>query len=511
VQLTYPDDYYAAGTCDRNLMLDRMVFDPPTACTPTTCAAQGKNCGSISDGCGGTLSCGSCTSPQTCGGGASANVCGAASTAAYPPDQIGLSAVPVKSMPMPAYLQPTVDPTFGDVVTRVSDQAAFGTTNQLLSHQYAKVQVWNADESLIMLSGQNNNTSYLLDGKTGAYLRTVHEPGELLAPRWSNVNPNNRYVVLHSTISGCNNSNQFAVWHPLTDTSSTPTFTVVHTFSQFDGCANMSFGLEEGNFSNDDSVGAVIGFSQSRSSWGVTSFRMTNVNTSLPSVTEIATHWLGSEGGTTSNWIASAWNNVGVTPKGDGVVLQWNAVGSALNQGIEWHSLDFSTTKHIADNGGTHFDLGLDGNGNEMLVYVAHGYGAVGSPFIAAAPLNAQGPAGVPINLLTVSSSPMSTQVHVSCRNQFKRPGWCYVSDGGNVPTLPVGYQQMYALKLDASQTVEVYGVDHASDVQSCTSCKTNQFTARAVPSHDGTRLLFASDWGGGASAPTYDYLLRWR
>ncbi|HSQ67924.1 MAG TPA: hypothetical protein VLM85_32160 [Polyangiaceae bacterium] len=47
-------------------------------CTPTTCAAQGKNCGTIGDGCGGTLSCGTCTSPQTCGGGGTPNVCGAA-------------------------------------------------------------------------------------------------------------------------------------------------------------------------------------------------------------------------------------------------------------------------------------------------------------------------------------------------------------------------------------------------------------------------------------------------
>jgi peptidoglycan/xylan/chitin deacetylase (PgdA/CDA1 family) len=42
------------------------------SCTPTTCSAQGKNCGSISDGCGGTLNCGACASGQTC---SSANVC----------------------------------------------------------------------------------------------------------------------------------------------------------------------------------------------------------------------------------------------------------------------------------------------------------------------------------------------------------------------------------------------------------------------------------------------------
>jgi hypothetical protein len=56
------------------------VCGATSSCTPTTCAAQGKNCGSISDGCGGALTCGSCTSPQTCGGGGAANVCGGGSS-----------------------------------------------------------------------------------------------------------------------------------------------------------------------------------------------------------------------------------------------------------------------------------------------------------------------------------------------------------------------------------------------------------------------------------------------
>jgi hypothetical protein len=46
------------------------------ACSPTTCAAQGKNCGNISDGCGGTLTCGACGEAQTCGGSGVPNVCG---------------------------------------------------------------------------------------------------------------------------------------------------------------------------------------------------------------------------------------------------------------------------------------------------------------------------------------------------------------------------------------------------------------------------------------------------
>lgn len=49
------------------------LYDDSTGpCTPTTCAAQGRVCGAISDGCGGTLRCGTCPSGQSC---SDANVC----------------------------------------------------------------------------------------------------------------------------------------------------------------------------------------------------------------------------------------------------------------------------------------------------------------------------------------------------------------------------------------------------------------------------------------------------
>ena len=38
-----------------------------TNCIATTCAGQAANCGTISDGCGGTLDCGTCMDPQVCG------------------------------------------------------------------------------------------------------------------------------------------------------------------------------------------------------------------------------------------------------------------------------------------------------------------------------------------------------------------------------------------------------------------------------------------------------------
>lgn len=39
-----------------------------SSCTPTTCATLGANCGTASDGCGGTLACGTCSGGQTCNG-----------------------------------------------------------------------------------------------------------------------------------------------------------------------------------------------------------------------------------------------------------------------------------------------------------------------------------------------------------------------------------------------------------------------------------------------------------
>jgi N-acetylneuraminic acid mutarotase len=48
----------------------------PAACVPKTCAQLGANCGAVSDGCGGLLSCGSCNWPQTCGGAGTPSVCG---------------------------------------------------------------------------------------------------------------------------------------------------------------------------------------------------------------------------------------------------------------------------------------------------------------------------------------------------------------------------------------------------------------------------------------------------
>lgn len=72
-----------AGVCS--------VAPPPPTCTPTTCAAMGATCGTIGDGCGGTLVCGTCGAGLSCGGSGVPNQCGAAACVPKTCAQLGAS------------------------------------------------------------------------------------------------------------------------------------------------------------------------------------------------------------------------------------------------------------------------------------------------------------------------------------------------------------------------------------------------------------------------------------
>jgi hypothetical protein len=83
-QYSFPTECPGGGFSPQEFMLAQSLFDlagcvstlTVPSCTPLTCAALGVNCGSPGDGCGGTLSCGTCTAPATCGGGGVTNTCG---------------------------------------------------------------------------------------------------------------------------------------------------------------------------------------------------------------------------------------------------------------------------------------------------------------------------------------------------------------------------------------------------------------------------------------------------
>ena len=69
----------AGGATDGETTWDRElpdVADAAQECVPKTCAELEANCGSIGDGCGGSLTCGTCKDPYKCGAGGTAHQCG---------------------------------------------------------------------------------------------------------------------------------------------------------------------------------------------------------------------------------------------------------------------------------------------------------------------------------------------------------------------------------------------------------------------------------------------------
>jgi hypothetical protein len=82
----FPSECDATGLTAQEKILEYMIWDlascvpgPPTppTCTPITCADQNISCGPAGDGCGNEItSCGMCTPPQTCGGGGVSGQCG---------------------------------------------------------------------------------------------------------------------------------------------------------------------------------------------------------------------------------------------------------------------------------------------------------------------------------------------------------------------------------------------------------------------------------------------------
>ena len=64
------------GACDSSLVCSSGVCIPGAGCVRLTCTtATGRYCGTIGDGCGGTLPCGDCPAGSTCGGAGVANTC----------------------------------------------------------------------------------------------------------------------------------------------------------------------------------------------------------------------------------------------------------------------------------------------------------------------------------------------------------------------------------------------------------------------------------------------------
>jgi len=359
----------------------------------------------------------------------------------------------------PEYLESFTESLFGHTITRISDSEVFGTTNKNLRHHYALTQPWNSDGSLILLAGY---PAAVLDGDTYELLYWSDIPSG--SPKWSNTQPNIIYGV---------SENRF-VSHDVT----TNKRTILHTFSQFH---NIEFGYNKGNQSFNDRYVALIGENGDE----VTLITYDILEDKVMGILD-----LGDLSNRDLAWFS-------ITPTGNYAMLAWRNDGKGQYEGYKRFDLDLSNETHFYDYT-AHGDMGFDANGNEVLV-------KFGDESIR--------PDDYYINLIQIDNLDIrplfywtreehgSSGIwggHISLRNT-DRPGWAYVTESCCTDH-PVAPREIFAIKLDGSNTIERFAKHHSDN---------NKYghSPMGVPNRDGTRVMFASNWDnafGGENAPSY-------
>jgi len=155
---------------------------------------------------------------------------------------------------------------------------------------------------------------------------------------------------------------------------------------------------------------------------------------------------------------------ISISPSGNYILINEHKSGEDGKMYLYNRNLEMIRT---LANYSQHGDICYDQNGNEMYVQLLWGGRGIFGFILNNSPQYQE-----PIKLLDSNYG----GGHVSCRN-YKRKGWAYVS------TKQDGYRDVFALKLDGSKKVQRFAKTHTGSY------------SMAVPSPDGTRVLFRSDF----------------
>jgi hypothetical protein len=402
----------------------------------------------------------------------------------YPAD-ITVSAQPAEiSLSIPAYLTPTAIPGLDTQIIRISDQATFTGGHQFYRHRYSKTQPWNSNETLIKLDMADSRVA-ILNGTTYELLATLSLNSD---PVWSETNP----MVLYGVGNG-----GLLIERTLGGTVAAPTIGTTRTVVTVGGgtWGATYLGVGEGHLSADGRYVVLLGAVGADIHLAVVD---------IVGETVVDTINLGAlTPGSGIDWAA-------ISPSGTYVLVGYNG---ASGQRFEVYDAATLTLQRTIDPTGTgtqglaHADMGYDSAGNECVV-VMNTDNTSGN-YIAFLSYRLDTGAST-VQLLATH---MASNYHISCRNTG-RPGWAYIgtyADPGNDDTKFL-YKEIFALKLDGTGTIERFSQhfrhETPTDNVAVFGTLNYQRQAQAVPNRTGTKVMFASDWGDGAStAIVYAYV----
>jgi hypothetical protein len=375
------------------------------------------------------------------------------------------------TVPKPSYLGSYTDPLFGTKVTRITGDVGTAIPNipgstwgNISRAGYETRPAWNADQSILLLEyGDPAHTNLFLNGNTYQPLFEKTPPGNEF--RWDPIQANMMDYVRNGAVS---NTTEFGLWNVMTGVR-----TVQLTIPGYTNC-NMS---GDGNWSSDGSMAAVYGTRVSDGKQVVFAANL-STGTKYPDID------LAAQGMSVSDGVIS------ISPKGDLIVLN-GTVGSNTDY-TRVFNLQGNPVVSFSQYGlPSHYDLSVDANGNEVAVGVAK-TASSGVPY------------GVVVmrDLQTGTITPLDTgkySVIVSTRNQ-DLPGWAFVNNTGSTNPSPYT-DEIDVMKLDGSKTVARLASAHNYSVD-----YNNQ--GFVVPSPDGLRFVFSSDWGNTSGRPVQTYVV---
>jgi len=407
------------------------------------------------------------------------------------------------SVPKPGYLAPVVLAPFGTTVTRVvgdpGTAIAFasgtGTWGSDARHHYSKDQPWSADGTLLALQNRNGGTPDLvfLDGAT--YQPKFGRCGGLSGDdRWhpSPAHPHERIAVPGSEL----------MWVDMVTCTKTRSWTLPFSVS--------GFGSGEGNPSFDGRYAAL--------SDGTRLFVVDMdpqppyapyPNKRIGPVVDITD--CGLPGGCSVDWVS-------ISASGKYVAIVYTTPAARIFDVAPgtlavtarpmpqiWPGCSGTAAGgYVYDLG--HEDLTLNPFDNNEDVLVGEEHCGNAGKVVAGQLMGKVAMVRLRDGAITSLTDPTNEAEphHISTRS-FDRPGWAYVS---YYPAPGQRFDdEVIAVKLDGSKAVERLAHMH-SDVTGCYRCETH-----AVPSRDGLRVLWASNWmingaGTGTATLTQAYVL---
>jgi len=370
--------------------------------------------------------------------------------AQFPQDGTYQHILPPNTPAMPDYGQTIIDnsvPTPIEI-TRITEHQSWGYP----THEYAKTQVWNADQTKYKISSWKvyNATTYAEE----------QELSSMYPSYWSNTDPD---IIWSFRENG--DIKKFIV-------STNTTQTVANIL----GYEVIKLGPGEGNIDKNDHYVALVG----KKANGDLDVIVFDLQTNQVTQTVTFTNAWVNGGDNFPDYID--W--VSISQSGDYVVILWsNPTGTTnwyLDQnnvnhyGVEVYDRTTMQYQSRIANAGNHGDLGYAVDGDEVFVQYKAGQAGVYMQ-----KLNGTGETQVN------NTTEITASGHISCRN-INRPGWAYVTQATSANS---SSNQIVAIKLDNSGIVEHFGHHFSSDMSYDQS-------PMAVASPNGDKICFHSDFG---------------